>query len=171
MKYILIFGDQPPLLLVKHKGILSPSQMTQLNIWWPSCCAWRKDEALEAYKKFEAWATTQHHCTTIKVLQSDWGGEYLSEAFNQHLAQAGTVRKLTTHDMPQLNSITEHLNCTLLEHICAFTHSSGLPKLLWCEALRHATWLKNQMAMCFLNGKTPFKALYGRPPNLSALHT
>jgi len=30
-----------------------------------------KDEAFGAYKMFEAWATTQHHCKLIKVLRSD----------------------------------------------------------------------------------------------------
>jgi hypothetical protein len=66
-----------------------------------------KDEALDAYKMYEAWAVTQHHCTVIKVLSSDRGGEYLSTAFNQHLANAGTARKLTTHNTPQLNGIAE----------------------------------------------------------------
>lgn len=130
-----------------------------------------KDEALEAYKMFEAWAVTQHHCKAIKVLRSDRGGEYLSEAFNQHLQKAGTARKLTTHDTPQLNGIAERLNRTLLERIRAFTHTSGLPKSLWGEALRQATWLKNRTATRALDSKTPFEALYGRPPDLSALRT
>jgi transposase InsO family protein len=128
-----------------------------------------KDEALEAYKSFEAWAITQGHCTVIKVLRSDRGGEYLSGAFDQHLKKAGTARKLTTHDTPQLNGVAERLNRTLLERIRALTHASGLPKSLWGEALRHAAWLKNRTAMCALDGKTPFEALYGRPPDLSTL--
>jgi hypothetical protein len=66
-----------------------------------------KDEALDAYKMYKVWAVTQHHCTVIKVLRSDRGGEYLSTVFNQHLANAGTARKLTTHATPQLNGITE----------------------------------------------------------------
>src|SRR5713226_9800749 len=81
------------------------------------------------------------------------------------------ARKLTAHDTPQLNGITECLNCTLLEQIHAFTHTSGLPKSLWGRALRHATWLKNWMATCSLDGKTPFKALYSRLPDLSAICT
>jgi transposase InsO family protein len=128
-----------------------------------------KDEALEAYKSFEAWAITQGHCTAIKVLRSDRGGEYLSGAFDQHLKKAGIVRKLTTHDTPQLNGVAERLNRTLLERIRALTHASGLPKSLWGEALRHAAWLKNRTAMRALDGKTPFEALYGRPPDLSTL--
>jgi hypothetical protein len=41
-----------------------------------------KDEALEAYKSFEAWALMQQHCKGIKTLRSDRGGEYLSKAFD-----------------------------------------------------------------------------------------
>jgi transposase InsO family protein len=128
-----------------------------------------KSEAFDAYKSFEAWAITQQHCTAIKVLHSDCGGEYLSGAFDKHLAKAGTVRRLTTHDTPQLNGIAERLNRTLMERVRALNHSSGLPTSLWGEALRHATWLKNRSATHKLDGKTPFEALYGRPPNLSTL--
>ncbi len=130
---------------------------------------WTKDEALEAYKSYEAWALAQQHCKAIKVLRSDRGGEYLSKAFDQHLAAAGTVWKLTMHDTPQLNSVAERLKHTLLERIRAFTHMSGLPKTLWGEGLRHATWLKNRTATHALDGKTPFEALFGMPPNLSGL--
>ena len=128
-----------------------------------------KDQALAAYKSFEAWALTQGHCRAIKVLRSDRGGEYLSDAFNAHLAAAGTARKLTVHDTPQLNGVAERLNRTLLERIRAFAHESGLPKSLWGEALRHAVWLKNRTATRALDGRTPFEALYGHPPDLSRL--
>src|SRR6266702_2850332 len=128
-----------------------------------------KAEALGAYKAFEAWALAQQHCAAIKVLRSDRGGEYLSEAFDRHLQSAGTVRRLTVHDTPQLNGVAERLNRTLVERIRAFTHSSGLPKFLWGEALRHATWLKNRSATRALDGLTPYQALLGRAPDLSGL--
>ena len=128
-----------------------------------------KDEALEAYKTFEAWVLTQQHCKGVKVLRSDRGGEYLSKDFDAHLAAAGTARRLTPHDTPQLNGIAERLNRTLLERVRALAHTSGLPKSLWGEALRHATWLKNRTATRALDGKTPYEALYGQPPDLSAL--
>ena len=126
-----------------------------------------KDEAFEAYKSFEAWALTQEHCTGIKVLRSDRGGEYLSSTFDKHLADAGTARKLTTHDTPQLNGVAERLNRTLLERIRAFAHEGTLPKSYWGEALRHAAWLKNRTATRALDGKTPFEALFGKPPDIS----
>jgi transposase InsO family protein len=128
---------------------------------------WTKDEVLKQYKFFEAWAIAQQHCSGIKVLHSDRGGKYLSKAFDEHLAAAGTAWWLTTHDTPQLNGIAERLNRTLLEHIRALRHVTGLPKTLWGEALCHMTWLKNLMAMRALDNKTPFEALYGTTPDLS----
>jgi gag-polypeptide of LTR copia-type/Zinc knuckle len=74
-----------------------------------------KDEAFMAYKTFEAWVLTQQHCRGIKVLRSNHGGEYLSKAFDAHLTAAGTACRLTPHDTPQVNSITEQLNRMLLE--------------------------------------------------------
>ena len=79
------------------------------------------------------------------------------------------MRRLTTHDTPQLNGVAECLNRTLLERIRAFMHTSSLPKTLWGEGLRHATWLKNWTATCALDGKTPYEALFGAPPDLSEL--
>lgn len=128
-----------------------------------------KDEALEAYKFYKAWATTQLHWKAIKVLHSDREGEYLSKVFNEHLAKVGMGRKLMPHDTPELNGVAKHLNCTLLKQICTFMHATDLPKLLWGEALRHATWLKNWIATRSLNGQMLFQALYSQAPDLSAL--
>jgi len=89
--------------------------------------------------------------------------------FDQHLAATGTVCRLTIHDTPQLNGVAECLNCTLLERIRAFMHTSGLPKTLWSKGLRHATWLKNRTATHALDGKTPYEALFSTPPDLSEL--
>jgi transposase InsO family protein len=129
----------------------------------------KKSDAFEHYKSFEAWAIAQGHCKVIRALRSDRGGEYLSDAFNAHLAAAGTTRRLTVHDTPQHNGIAERLNRTLLERIRAFTYKSGLPKSLWGEALRHAVWLKNRTATRALDGRTPYEALHGELPDLSQL--
>jgi transposase InsO family protein len=50
-----------------------------------------KDEALDAYKAYAAWAHTQHG-VRIKRLHSDRGGEYTSKEFTKFLNQQGTER-------------------------------------------------------------------------------
>ena len=127
-----------------------------------------KDEALEAYKTFVAWAKTQHGAT-IKKLRSDRGGEYTGNEFKKFLQDEGSERGLTTHDTPQHNGISEALNRRLLERMRAMLHASGLPKNLWGEAINHAVWLKNRASTRALGKVTPFERLYGQKPNLGGV--
>ncbi|EGO02579.1 hypothetical protein SERLA73DRAFT_175992 [Serpula lacrymans var. lacrymans S7.3] len=48
--------------------------------------------------------------------------------------------------------------------------SSGMPKYLWGEAVRHAVWLKNHTSMKALDNMTPHEAAHGTKPDLSLLH-
>ena len=77
-----------------------------------------KSNALTCYKNYKAWAETQHNAK-LKWLQSDWGGEYLSTEFDQHLKLKGTIQSLIVHDTPEHNGVAERLNCTLIEHVWA----------------------------------------------------
>ena len=129
----------------------------------------QKSEAFTAYQDFEAWCHTQHNAV-VKVLHSDRGGEYLGKEFVMYLKAAGTKQKLTVHDTLQHNSIAEHLNRTLLDKVRAMLHESGLPHILWGEAVRHAIWLKNCTPMKALDGGTPLKAATGQKPDLSRAH-
>jgi hypothetical protein len=97
-----------------------------------------KDGVFQAYKDFEAWARLNFGIKAFKVLRSDRGGEYLGKEFSSYLSSQGTVRKLTVHDTPEYNGVSERLNRTLLERTRALLHSSKLPKNLWGEAINHA---------------------------------
>ena len=69
------------------------------------------------------------------VLHSDWGGKNLSQAFDQHLTNAGTMRRLTVHDSTQPNGVTVCLNCTLVEKVHVLLHVAALLHNMWGEAL------------------------------------
>ena len=125
-----------------------------------------KDEALQAYKDFAAWAKTQHGAK-IKRLHSDRGGEYTGDEFSKFLKEQGTECRLTTHNTPQHNRVAESLNRRLLERVHAILHHSGLPKHLWGEAMNYATWLKNRSSTRALGNTTPFERLHGQKPNLA----
>ena len=58
---------------------------------------------------YEAWLKTQHNYK-IKALCSDQGGEYLGSEFSAYLKRVGTIQKITTHDTPEYNGISECLN-------------------------------------------------------------
>ena len=107
--------------------------------------------------------------TRIKRLHSDRRGEYLSGPFDDHLAKAGTLRNLTMHDTPEHNGVSERLNRTLLEKVHAMLHSSGLPKFLWGEAVKHAVYLKNRTPTIALDEQMQFEAFFGKKPNFKGL--
>ena len=93
----------------------------------------QKSDTFAAYKDFEAECLTQHDAR-VKVLHSDRGGEYTGKEFVLHLRKNGTKQKLTVHDTPQHNGVSERLNRTILEKVRAMLHASGQPKFLWGEA-------------------------------------
>jgi hypothetical protein len=46
------------------------------------------------------------------------------------------------------------------------TIAVNLPKFLWTEAIKHATWLKNHISTSVLDGCTPYEVLRKEKPNL-----
>lgn len=123
-----------------------------------------KNEAFDSYKEFEAWLNARG--IKVLILRADRGGEYLDDDFIKHLDSHGTSRKLTVHDTPEDNGVSERLNRTLMEKVRAVIISSGLPRSLWGEALLHIVWLKNQSPTKALKGRTPYEIVYDIPPNL-----
>ena len=129
-----------------------------------------KHEVFKAYKIFEAWAKLQFGIQAFKFLCSDRGGEYLGKMFSSYLTLKGTVQKLTIHDTPEYNGVSECLNQTLLEQTRALLHLSKLPKNLWGETITHVVWLKNRTSTCALpEGKTPYEMLYRKRLDLKNL--
>jgi len=136
--------------------------------WSTIYCISKKSQVFEKYKEFEAWLKTQHR-KSIKLLQSDRGGEYMLDEFTKHLKNNGTLQSLTVHDTPEENGLAERLNRTLLEHVHAMLLQAQLPKNLWPETIHHAVWLKNRTSTRALNETTPYEMLHGLKPDLTDL--
>jgi len=86
---------------------------------------------LQAYLKYKAWLHTQH-CVTVKMLCSDYSGEYLSTDFSNHLTNQGTLHRLMFTTQLSKNGVLERLNRTPLEHTCEMLHASSPPKIpMW----------------------------------------
>ena len=94
----------------------------------------RKSEVFKNYWNYEAWLSMQFGAN-IKVFQSDKGGEYTLNKFRQHTKSKGTVHRFTVHKVHGQSSIPEHTHYTLLNSVQALLSASGLPALLWGEAL------------------------------------
>jgi hypothetical protein len=126
----------------------------------------KKSETSQSYKKDEAYIETQTG-NRIKCVRSDRGGEFLSDALIRHQDQKGTVRELTVHDSPPQNGVAERGMRTRAERARALLLSSGLPRFLWEEAMKHTTWLQNRTPASALNGKTPHEMKHKRKPDFT----
>jgi hypothetical protein len=65
-----------------------------------------KDEAVDTYKKYEAWVETQMN-KKIRALNSERGGEYQGKEFVAYLKSKGMIQKLNVHDTPQHAGVSE----------------------------------------------------------------
>ena len=68
----------------------------------------RNFQAFENFKEFRVEVENQLD-KRIKVIRSDWGGEYLLGDFKDYLTQNGIVSQLTAPRTPQQNGVAERI--------------------------------------------------------------
>jgi len=107
---------------------------------------------------------------SLKMLQSDNGGEYLSNAMKQFFEDRGILHRLTAPGNPFQNGVAERMNRTLLELVRSMLHDKNVPKEFWAEALQVACHVRNRVTTRGLSSSTtPFEVMFGSKPNLSYL--
>lgn len=127
-----------------------------------------KDEAFDAYLKYEAWVATQLG-KKILIFYSDHRGEFVNDSFMAHLQLKGIIWKLSIHNTHQHSGVAERRNCTIQERVRALLHASGLPKYLWMEAACHAVWMLNRTSTKAVERMTPYKVAFGKKPDLAGI--
>ena len=64
---------------------------------------------------------------SIKAIQSNRGGKYLSQEFDNHLKECGIVSQLTPLGIPQWNGVSKRRNRTLLDMVRSMMSQVDLP--------------------------------------------
>ena len=125
----------------------------------------------EVFKMYRQWrlAVELEHGVPNKKIRSDNGGEYTSTEFEEYLANAGKQHDTSVPDTPEQNGVAERANRTLVETARCMLNDAGLPKKYWAEAVNTAVHLRNRSPTVAVTGVTPYEALYGVKPQVSAL--
>ena len=137
------------------------------------CCAVyflkSKSEILEKFKQFEMWVSND--CSQkINSLQSDNGGEYLSQEFESYLKSKGIHHELTVPHSPEQNGVAERMNRTLMESARSMMAHAGLPERFWAEAVECAAYIRNRMPTTAIKGnKVPMEVWSGKKADVSHL--
>ncbi|GKF49563.1 retrotransposon protein, putative, ty1-copia subclass, partial [Tanacetum coccineum] len=96
----------------------------------------------ETFKVFKNEVDNQLE-KTIKALQSDRGGEYISQEFKDYLKAYGILQQLTPQYTPQHKGMSERRNHTLLDMVRSMMNLTTLPLSFWDYALESATRIVN----------------------------
>ena len=128
----------------------------------------RKLRVLTPGKQLRKWMNKESTDATLKVLQSDNGGEYLSNQMKEFLEKRGITHRLTAPGNPYQNGVAERLNRTLVESVRSMLHHKDLPKHFWAEALSVAVHVRNRVTTRGVSSQTtPYEIMFGRKPNLA----
>lgn len=125
-----------------------------------------KDEQESKFDEFCAMVENQFE-TTVKVIRSDRGGEYMSKSFQSKLKAKGILHERTNAHTPQQNGKAERMNRTLMEAARSMMHAAGLSNGFWQEAVRTAVHVRNRSPKQALRWRTSSEVLTGSVPDVS----
>ena len=123
-----------------------------------------------AIKKFKMRAEAESG-KKLRVLRTDWGGEFTSVEFATYCADQGVGQHHTVPYSPQQNGVVERRNQTVVGMAQSMMKAKGMPAKFWGEAVTMAVFILNRAPTKALTGKTSFKAWYGRKPSVPFLRT
>ena len=126
----------------------------------------RKSDALEVFKCFKNHVELQlgHQ---IKVLQTDWGGEF--RPFKGFLSSLGIIHRHPCPHVHEQNGLVERKHRHIVENGLALLAQSSLPFRFWEEAFSTAVYLCNRLPTPVLSHKSPFEVLYNKRPDYLSL--
>ena len=122
--------------------------------------------------EYEKWLTRAqlHIGRKIKILRSDNGGEYVSNAFKAVHDENGTTHQTTVRDTPQQNGVAERLNRVLVEMSRTMMRHKDVDQDLWADAIKTAVYIKNRVTSRALPlGKTHYELWTGNKLDVSHL--
>ena len=124
-----------------------------------------KSEVFSKFQEVRARLNNQNATTTVKVLVSDNGGEYIDADFQEFLKKKGIAHVQTPPNTPQRNGKSERLNKILLDLARAMPKERQLPRRFWGEAVLYAAYIINRTPKIG-NDKTRFEMIFGKKPSL-----
>lgn len=102
------------------------------------------------------------NCAHIKHIRFDNGSEFVNQGVKKLLSDEGIQIEYIVAYTPEQNGRIERKNRTVQESARIMLIASGLPKFLWPEAVRTATYLLNRATNSRCIGTTPYERWFDR---------
>ena len=127
-----------------------------------------KDDTFAAFKEWKVMIERQTE-KKIKLLRTDNGDEFCSDAFNDYYREEGIVRHHTIPYTPQQNGVAKRMNRTIISRAHCMLSNARMNRRFWTEATNTACYLINRSPSIPLNKKTPIEVWSGMPADYSQL--
>jgi hypothetical protein len=166
------------LLAIVHRDVCGPMQVASMGgsrpfvsfrddyaKWSDVFCMISLSEVLGYFKIWQKRAEW-HTSYKIRTLRSDNSGEYLSQAFKDHLMEHGITHQPIVPYTAQQNGAAERLNRTQLNSTRSMLKLMNCDKIFWAEAVTTACYIKNRVTTTGLpNNTTPYEVWIGKKPD------
>ncbi|SGY70511.1 BQ5605_C004g03157 [Microbotryum silenes-dioicae] len=106
----------------------------------------------------------------LRILRTDNGGEYQSNAFTEFCQSRGIRRQYSIPYTPQQNGRAERVNLSIVEGVLALLADSHLPATFWDEAAAYFVYCKNRCSHSALAKQTPQFVWNGQRTTTTVLH-
>jgi hypothetical protein len=120
-----------------------------------------KFEAFVKFKIFKALTVTQTG-KRLKVVRSDWGGEFMSRDFKEFCDEHGIKREYTIPRTPQQNGVVERQNRTVQEMARSMMNEKNIGQTYWVEEIHTTVHVLNKAQLRPQSNKTPYELWFGR---------
>ncbi|GJT25377.1 retrovirus-related pol polyprotein from transposon TNT 1-94 [Tanacetum coccineum] len=108
--------------------------------------------------------------TWVKFLRTDNGTEFVNQTLREYYEKIGISHETYVARSPQKNGVVERRNRTLIEAARTMLIYAKAQLFLWAEVVATACYTQNRSIVRLCHGKTPYKLLHEKPPNLSFFH-
>ncbi|GAU43218.1 hypothetical protein TSUD_301050 [Trifolium subterraneum] len=171
-------GENPVMLMVTTKedqrcgeewylDFGCSTHMTGIRDWFSSFDQSHKNksEVFDVFKNFKAMAEKQSD-NKLKVLKTDGGGEYVSNAFSEFCEVEGIMHEVIPPYTQQQNGSAERRNITIMNMVRCMLRCKHLPKELWGEIVNTACFVLNRCPTKRLDNVTLEECWSGNKPNV-----
>ncbi|SDA03654.1 BZ3500_MvSof-1268-A1-R1_C135g00730 [Microbotryum saponariae] len=107
--------------------------------------AYAIDHKSDVFPTFQTWLAEVELETNarLRILRTDNGGEYRSNAFTEFCKSKGIRRQYSIPYTPQQNGRAERVNLSIVEGVLALLADARLPATFWDEAAAYFVYCKN----------------------------
>ncbi|SCZ95475.1 BZ3500_MvSof-1268-A1-R1_C091g00498 [Microbotryum saponariae] len=134
--------------------------------------AYAIDHKSDVFPTFQTWLAEVELETNarLRILRTDNGGEYRSNAFTEFCKSKGIRRQYSIPYTPQQNGRAERVNLSIVEGVLALLADARLPATFWDEAAAYFVYCKNRCSHSALAKQTPESVWNGQRTTATALH-